>query len=118
VVSRAPSTDRAVLVELGRRLARTRLEQNLTQEELAFEAGISKPSVERLEAGVPVKLETFLRVLRALGLLETLDRLVPVPLPSPIERLRHRGHERRRATGGRTGPERAPRDWTWGDPRA
>jgi putative transcriptional regulator len=93
----ANTPDDAVLGELGERLARTRLERNLSQEGLAREAGVSKRTVERLEAGEPVKSNSLIRILRGLGQLEALDRLVPEPLPSPIERLRSEGRRRRRA---------------------
>src|ERR1700678_989833 len=90
--------DEAVLAELGRRIARTRLEQNMTQERLAYEAGVSRPTVQRMEARAPVKLDVFIRILRALQILSDLDHLVPEPLPSPIERMKLHGRERRRAT--------------------
>ena len=50
------TTDGGILEELGKRLRRERLDRNLTQAALAREAGISKPSVERLEAGRSVQL--------------------------------------------------------------
>lgn len=115
------NSDDAVLTELGRRLANTRLQRNISQDELATEAGVSKSTVERLEAGKAVKLQSFVRVLRALDLLGELDRLVPKPLPSPIERLSTQGRRRKRASGSRGGGSRPgggdePGDWTWSDP--
>jgi transcriptional regulator with XRE-family HTH domain len=108
------NSDTAVLAELGARLARTRLEQNTSQEQLATAAGVSKSTVERIETGREVKLTSFVRVLRALGRLELLDRLVPEPLPSPIERIRIQGKRRRRAAEPRRGdqPEQ-PGLWRW-----
>jgi transcriptional regulator with XRE-family HTH domain len=110
------STDDVVLGELGARLARTRLERNLSQARLAEEAGLSKRTVERLEAGEPVKSNSLVRTLRALGQLDALDRLVPEPLPSPVERLRLEGRRRRRAGTRRSadGPT-AGEPWRWGD---
>jgi transcriptional regulator with XRE-family HTH domain len=106
--------DRAVLDELGARLARTRLEQNTSQEQLATAAGVSKSTVERIETGREVKLTSFVRVLRALGRLELLDRLLPEPLPSPIERMRIQGKRRRRAAEPRRGDEAGqPGPWRW-----
>lgn len=109
--------DEAVLTELGQRLARTRLERNLSQQHLAHEAGVSKVTIERLEAGVPVKSTSLVRVLRSLGLLEALDRLIPEPLPSPVERLKLQGQRRRRARGraGGKGPPGESGPWRWGD---
>src|SRR5476651_19072 len=89
--------DQAVLDELGRRIARTRLERNIGQAELGAEAGVGVATVQRLERGRSVASTSLIRVLRVLGLLEALDRAVPELLPSPIEQLRLRGRQRRRA---------------------
>ena len=111
---RSRLTDDLVLAELGSRLARTRLERNLTQKKLGFEAGVGLATVRRLEGGQSVRLASLIRVLRFLGLLDALDVLVPEPVPSPIEQLRLRGHERRRARPrAETRPEASP--WKWGD---
>lgn len=108
-------TDSAVLAEIGRRLARRRLERNLTQAELAAEAGVSKRTLVRMEAGESTQVTNFIRVLRALGLVDRLDAFLPPPAPSPLEQLRARGKRRRRASPRKTPP--APRaDWTWADP--
>ena len=61
-------TDDAVLAELGERLARTRLERNLTQGALANEAGVARKVVHAMEAGTEFKITSLIRVLRALGL--------------------------------------------------
>ncbi len=108
--------DDAVLEELGKRLAQTRLQRNLSQERLALEAGVSKATIERLEAGEPVKSTSLIRVLRSLGRLEALDQLLPEPLPSPIERIRLQGRRRQRARSPRGGQgEEKKGPWHWGD---
>lgn len=110
-------TDEAVLSELGERLERVRLERNLTQRQLASEAGVERKAVQRIEAGSSVKLTSLIRVLRALGLLDALDRLVQEPVPSPIELLKLRGKSRQRASGVRRkrAPEGDRAQWHWGD---
>jgi len=113
----APLSDDAVLAELGRRLAQTRLERNLTQAELGDEAGIGLATVQRLESGRPARLTSLIRVLRILGLLEALELLVPEPTPSPIERLKLHGKKRRRAARPRStgSPREDAKPWMWGD---
>jgi transcriptional regulator with XRE-family HTH domain len=106
-------TDNVVLAEMGKRLARTRLSRNISQADLASEAGVAKTTVERLERGGGIQLESLIRILRALGDLDRLDVVISEPLPSPIELLENRGRQRLRAREGR---EPKPRDsWTWGD---
>ncbi len=111
-------TDEAVLAELGSRLERARLDRNLTQLELAAEGGVQRKVVQRIEAGEPVKLTSLIRILRALGLLEALDQLVPEPAPRPIDLLKLHGKTRKRASGRRVRREPADGDtapWHWGD---
>ena len=94
-------TDAAVLVELGERIAARRLSRQWRQADLAFEAGVSKRTVERIEAGVSVQTVLFLRVLRALGLLGGLNQLVPASGPTPMELLRlSKGLRKRGRRGG------------------
>lgn len=109
-------TDEAILHELGSRLAEARLASNLTQAALANEAGVSKRTVERLESGeVASRLSGLVRVCRVLGLTERLDALIPTATPSPVEQLKLAGRQRKRASGRREPPTRAPRKWKWGD---
>jgi transcriptional regulator with XRE-family HTH domain len=109
-------TDGGVLRELGERLERVRLDQNLTQAALAEQAGVSKRTLERLESGeVATQLSGFLRVCRTLGLLDRFDALVPEPLPSPIAQLKLQGKTRRRASGRKVAAG-APGKWTWAEP--
>ncbi len=109
-------SDEAILRELGSRLAAARLLRNQTQAALAEEAGVSKRTVERLEAGeVAVRLSGLVRVLRALGLAERLESLVPPPAVSPVEQLRQAGRQRQRASGRRRSARPGTRTWTWGD---
>jgi putative transcriptional regulator len=106
-------TDAVVLSEIGQRLERLRLERNITQAELARQAGISRRTLVRLEQGEElVGAAALLRVLRALGLLGQVEQLVPEALPSPIEQLRLQGRRRQRASGSKRDDVAAP--WTWG----
>ncbi len=110
-------SDEAVLGELGSRLAQTRLERNVSQSRLASEAGVAKTTIERLERGGGIQLESFIRILRALGLLDRLDVVLSEPLPSPIERLKLQGRQRRRARDTQReapSPEQAG-PWRWAD---
>ncbi len=105
--------DEVILRELGERLARTRLQRNLTQAELATEAGVSKRTVERIEDGGVSQLANLVRVCRALDLMAGLDALIPEPMPSPVAQLKLRGKERKRASSAK--PHAPPGKWQWGE---
>ncbi len=118
----SPLTDSALLREFGNRIARTRLDQNLTQQELADTSSVGVSTVKRLEAGGGTTLTNVLRVLRALDLLDALDQAVPESIPSPIQQASLQGRRRKRGSGRRvaTGSEKAgePAPWRWGDEAA
>jgi transcriptional regulator with XRE-family HTH domain len=108
-------TDVAIATELGRRLAQTRLERNLTQAQVAERAGISRRSLVDLENGRPANIRGFLRVLRALGMASNLEALVPEPTPAPLARTtRDRPRQRARP---RAEPEQGGEGPVWGDER-
>lgn len=109
------ATDRAVLLRLGERISEYRLSRNMTQAQLAKEAGVSKRTVLRLESGESSQLTNLVRVLRALGLVGNLDELVPEPLASPLAALKAKGRTRKRASGRTKKPSGSGTGWTWGD---
>jgi transcriptional regulator with XRE-family HTH domain len=78
-------SDEAILRELGARLARLRLQQNLTQAELAEQAGLAKRTVERIESGGGAQIVNIVRMCRVLGMVEAFDHLIAAPAPSPLE---------------------------------
>jgi transcriptional regulator with XRE-family HTH domain len=95
-----PTIDEASARRLGERLQRHRLNRNVTQAQLAEAVGVSRPAIIQLEKGEG-KLSTFMGALRALGLLDQLDVLVPeVPL-SPVQLARLEGKTRQRARHAR-----------------
>ncbi len=108
------TTDTAILSEIGTRLGRRRVELNLTQAELATQAGVSKRTVERIEAGYSAQSETLLRLFRVLELLPGLDQLLPEPVASPIAQLQQADKARQRVRRGESAPS-AAKPWSWGE---
>lgn len=108
-------SDDGILKEVGERLANARLQRNLTQADLAEQAGVAKRTVERLESGqVATQLSGFLRVCRVLGILERFDALIPEATLGPIEQLKLQGKKRQRASRQKS-TKPGPQKWTWGD---
>jgi len=96
-------SDKVILAEIGQRVRRYRLSENITQEELSRKAGVARIVVHHLENGNGSNLKGFIRILRVLGFLEQLNLLMPAPEPSPIELADMKGHPRERASGTRLG---------------
>ena len=99
--------------KIGGRLARLRLARNATQRTLAGEAGVGLRTLRRLEGGQSTSLDTFLRVVIALGCGDDLLAALPAYDIRPIERVDARGAERRRARP--RSQDSATTPWTSGD---
>lgn len=110
------STDEAVLREFGVRVAARRVDLELTQADLAEQAGIAKRTLERMEAGQSSQLTSVIRVLRVLDALPALDTLLPEAGPRPMDFVKRQGRRRQRASGKRrkASSESTPqKPWTW-----
>lgn len=88
-------------VEFGAQIRRARLIDDITQEELATRANISRKSLANLESGQGSTLSTLVKVLRALKRDDWLGTLEPEPTVSPLQMARE--------AAGITAPRRASR---------
>ena len=99
---------------LARRLEAIRLARNITQSQLAKEAGVSRSTMTRLaQADKGLSLNSFIRILKALHLHNQLETLLPDPGISPLRQLQG-GHVRQRARAKKT----TGGGWTWDDDEA
>jgi len=73
--------------ELGRRLKAHRLSQNLQQIELAARAGVARGTVQNLEAKGQCSLESLVRIVRALGLVDQLAEVFELKAAQSIAEL-------------------------------
>jgi len=106
--------DDTILAEIGERVARRRLDLQLTQADVAGQAGISKRTVERIEAGASAQMSSVIRILRVLDLLSALDRMIPEAGPRPMDLLKRKGKVRQRASSRRR-VDQSDKPWSWDD---
>ncbi|MDQ3758814.1 MAG: helix-turn-helix domain-containing protein [Actinomycetota bacterium] len=90
------ASDVELLKRLGGRLRAARLAKEVTQDDLAREAGVGLATLQRMEDGQGTSVKNLIRVLRALGLVDRLEDLVPEVRPGPIAQLNAREATRRR----------------------
>jgi transcriptional regulator with XRE-family HTH domain len=105
-------SDGIILAEIGKRIAHRRLDLELTQAELARQAGVSKRTVERIEAGVSAQMSSIIRIFRVLDLLSSLDRVIPGPGPGPMDYVKRKGKVRQRASSKRS-KTGSTEPWSW-----
>jgi transcriptional regulator with XRE-family HTH domain len=79
------------LQALGHRIAELRIARQLKQTELAYEAGVSHRTLQRLEAGEPIKSDGLMQVIRCLGRLDTVLGALESQGFSPYEKLAEAG---------------------------
>lgn len=101
----------AIIDALCKRLDEIRLSRNISQADLAKEAGVSRSTMTRMADGKAISLDSFVRVMIALRLTDHLAALLPDPGIRPIERVQLEGTERQRA---RRKSHKAAQ-WHWGD---
>ena len=85
----APPT--IVLREIGERMAASRLQQNITQDELAEKSGVAVRTLRRFEAGNGGSMETLVRLLQALDQADSLDQILPRAGISPMQAIKSPG---------------------------
>ncbi len=78
-------SDIQIQKKIGEKIKTTRLKQNITQDSLANSASISRSSVQKAESGEIKSFDTFLRILRTLGMLEEIHHLCEEEQLSPSE---------------------------------
>ena len=105
-------SDPAIVAALCQMLKQVRLRQNLTQEQLAEKAGLSRSAISDLENGRKgVSLLTFIQVLRALQQLHLLDNWKISSRMSPIQAAKLSSGERVRASGKSSKNQQEESEW-------
>lgn len=82
---------------LGEQLRAERLRKNLTMDTVAEIAGISVNTLRSLEAGNGARVESLVRVVRALGKTAWLESFRPIVEISPLQIARGKPHRMRAA---------------------
>ncbi len=90
--------DPAIVREIGSSLRQIRLNKNLSQVQLAEMSGLNRITISRMEAGRAPTLLTLVQVLRALDRLDILKAFREEPQVSPLQLLKLKARERKKAS--------------------
>lgn len=88
--------DKEILSELGRRARSVRLHDELSQEELAQKAGVSRDTIQRFEGSGTTTLQNLVKICRVLDLLSNIDQIFSEPTYSPREAFKAETHKKRK----------------------
>jgi transcriptional regulator with XRE-family HTH domain len=108
-------SDDIVLAEIGERFASRRIDFQLTQAQLADQAGVAKRTIERLESGASIQMLNVIRIFRVLELIPKLDRIIPEVRPRPMDVVKRKAKVRKRASPSHSS-ESSDEPWNWNDP--
>ena len=96
-------SDTQLTKRIGEKLKAIRLKRNITQQSLAEASSISLSSLKKIENGEIGTFDSLLRVLRTLGMLESISALFEEEQLSPSEYYemvnKAKKHMRKRAVG-------------------
>jgi len=107
--------DAAALAAIGQGVRRARVNAGLRQADLAARAGVGANTVSRIETGLSVSMALLVRVLRELGLLDSLLRIFPAEGLTPAEEAALLAGHRERVRVRKTTSEDDEGPWRWGD---
>lgn len=105
-------SDPAIAKELCGILKQVRLQQNLTQEQLAERAGLSRSAISKMESGrSTVSLLTVIQVLRSLQQFHLLDSWKAAAMISPLAVAKLTAKRRLRASGTISKKNKEESEW-------
>lgn len=92
-------SDVAILKEIGGFIKSRRIDQNLTQDQVAQKAAISRSTLSLAERGENIALINLLKILRVVDALYVLDKFKAEIQISPLQLAKEDEKKRKRASG-------------------
>jgi len=91
-------SDIEIVIEIGRRLQKKRLNKNISQQKLATLSGVSRTTISDIENGKTYNILTLIQLLRGLESLDDIDNFIVDPGISPIELSKLKGKKKQRSS--------------------
>ena len=102
-------SNKEIIEELGKRIKRQRINNGLTQLELANKSGLSLRTITNIECGKDTKLSAIISILRAENILSNVDLLIEEETIRPSDYLQLKKPRER------VGSKKVSKNssWTW-----
>lgn len=104
-------SDTEIIEKLGAFIKHHRLDQNITQADLAQKANINRTTLSEFERGTRVNMITFIQLLRALDFLHILEAFTINQQISPLKLAKKDETKRQRASGSLNQTNQPNSDW-------
>ncbi len=103
-------SEREIIRDIAKKLKKTRIWLNMSQEYVSRKTGLSLHTISNIENGKTYTLENLIKLLQLYGMVENLNNLIDDPVLSP-EQI-HIPYERQRVKPSMKQEE--PVNWEWG----
>jgi len=107
------NSSKAIIQMLSERIRAYRIDYPMTQKELAYKSGVSIRSIQNFEHGEDIQISNLIKIMKALGLDDSLSALVPdvskkpsMYLPETKKRMRVKKTVNRKDTAFKWGDEK------------
>ena len=112
-INMAKLSDDAIISKIGNFVKQERLDQRVTQQQLATKAGINRTTLSELELGRRCHLITLIQVLRILNKLQILDVFEYIKPVSPmmLAEMEVKYHVKARVRNKKTTETKKKSDW-------
>ncbi len=90
-------SDIEIIRQIGEFIKHTRIQQNITQSQLAKMAGLNRWTISKIENGDSITLTSLIQILRALDVLHVLEGFEVIDEISPIAYAKLQEKKRKRA---------------------
>ena len=105
-------SDQAIMKSIGLFIRGQRLQQNMSQQKLANDAGINRATLSLVEQGESSNFATIIQLLRVLGQLHLLQVFEYKQQVSPLQLAKLEKNDRLRASSkNKTTPNKPTTDW-------
>lgn len=112
-INMAKFSDDAIISKIGNFVRQERLDQHITQQQLAIKSGINRTTLSELELGRRCHLLTLIQVLRILNKLQILDVFEYIKPVSPmmLAEMEVKYHAKSRVRNKKTSETKKKTDW-------
>lgn len=101
--------DYEILKDIARKIKKKRISLNISQEYLSQKTGLSIHTISNIETGKSYTMDSFIKVMRVLGMIDNLDKVVSdvVVDPDTVKDKKQKQRVKQKV-------EKNNNSWTWG----
>ena len=104
------SSEKEIIKDISNKIKKKRISLNISQEYVSKKTGLSMHTISNIESGKSFTIESLIKVMQVLGIVENLKGLIDDPVLGPDEI--HMPYEKQRVKNSKKKEENST--WEWG----